>query len=103
MAWFVLNTDNIWYGQLMLLHTMSVKRDGKEEPVDTECAWYEWTALADREAACDCISATRIERLALKPKGGLTCARLTGWCLLLLALVIRWVPPSQSLPSPWPS
>jgi hypothetical protein len=39
MTWFVLNTDNIWYGQLMLLNTMSVKRDGKEEPVDTECAY----------------------------------------------------------------
>jgi hypothetical protein len=37
----------------------------------TECAWCEWTANADREAARDCISATRVERLALRPKGGL--------------------------------
>jgi hypothetical protein len=39
--------------------------------IGTECAWCEWTANADREAACDCISATRVQRLALKPKGAL--------------------------------
>jgi hypothetical protein len=38
-GWFVLNTDNIWYGQLKLLFIMSVKIDGKEEPVDKECAY----------------------------------------------------------------
>jgi hypothetical protein len=37
-TWFVLNTDNIWYGHLKLLFTTSVKIDGKEEPVDMECA-----------------------------------------------------------------
>jgi hypothetical protein len=35
---FVLNPYNVWYGQLKLLFTMFVKKDGKEEPVDMECA-----------------------------------------------------------------
>ncbi len=54
--------------------------------------------------AGDCISATRVGRtVGAEAERGLTCARLTGWCLLLLALVIRWLPPSPPLPSPWPS
>jgi hypothetical protein len=36
---FVLNPDNIWHGRLMLLFSMSVKIDGKEGPVDTECTY----------------------------------------------------------------
>ena len=35
---FVLSPDNVWYGRLKLLFTMSVKIDGQEEPVDIECA-----------------------------------------------------------------
>ena len=45
--------------------------DGSEQddwPIagGTECARYEWTANADGEAACDCISATRVQRLEVK-------------------------------------
>jgi len=36
---FELSLDNVWYGQLKLLFTMSVKIDGQEEPVDIECAY----------------------------------------------------------------
>ncbi len=55
--------------------------------------------------ASDCIflRPESVERLALKPKGAFVCAWLMGRCLLLIALVIRGVRPSSSLPSPWPS
>ena len=36
---FVLNPDNVWYGRLKLLFTMSVKIDSQEEAVDIECAY----------------------------------------------------------------
>ena len=36
---FVLSQDNVWYGKLKLLFTMSVKIDGQEEPVDIGCAY----------------------------------------------------------------
>ena len=36
---FVLSADNVWYGRLQLLFTMSVKTDGQEEPVDIVCAY----------------------------------------------------------------
>ena len=35
----VLSPDNVWYGRLKLLFSMSVKIDGQEEPVDIECAY----------------------------------------------------------------
>lgn len=36
---FVLNPDNVWYGRLKLLFTISVQMDGQDEPVDLECAY----------------------------------------------------------------
>jgi hypothetical protein len=36
---FVLSPDNVWYGRLKLLFTISVKIDGQDEPVDLECAY----------------------------------------------------------------
>jgi hypothetical protein len=36
---FMLNPDNVWYGWLKLIFTMSVKIDDKEEPVDMECEY----------------------------------------------------------------
>ena len=36
---FVLSPDNVWYGRLKLLFTMSVQIDGQEDPVDIECAY----------------------------------------------------------------
>ena len=36
---FVLSPDNVWYGRLKLLFTMSVNIDGQDEPVDIECAY----------------------------------------------------------------
>ena len=36
---FVLSPDNVWYGRLKLLFTMSVQIDGREDPVDIECAY----------------------------------------------------------------
>ena len=36
---FVLSPDNVWYGRLKLLFTISVKIDGQDEPVDIECAF----------------------------------------------------------------
>ena len=36
---FVLNPDNVWYGRLKLLFTISVQIDGQDEPVDLECAY----------------------------------------------------------------
>ena len=36
---FVLSLDNVWYGRLKLLFTISVKIDGQDEPVDLECAY----------------------------------------------------------------
>ena len=39
MERFVLSPDNVWYGRLKLLFTMSVQIDGKDEPVDVECAY----------------------------------------------------------------
>ena len=39
-AEIVLSPDNVWYGKLKLLFTMSVKIDGQEEPVDIGCAYF---------------------------------------------------------------
>ena len=36
---FVLSPDNVWYGRLKLLFTISVKSDGRDEPVDLKCAY----------------------------------------------------------------
>jgi len=36
---FVLNPDNVWYGRLKLLFTISVQIDGQDEPVGLECAY----------------------------------------------------------------
>ena len=36
---FVLSADNVWYGRLKLLFTMSVKTGGQEEQFDIECAY----------------------------------------------------------------
>ena len=36
---FVLGPDNVWYGRLKLLFSISVKIDGQNEPVDIECAY----------------------------------------------------------------
>ena len=36
---FVLGQDNVWYGRLKLLFSISVKIDGQNEPVDIECAY----------------------------------------------------------------
>jgi len=35
----VLNPDNVWYGRLKLLFTISVQMDGQDDPVDLECAY----------------------------------------------------------------
>ena len=39
MERFVLSPDNVRYGRLKLLFTISVKIDGQEEAVDIECAY----------------------------------------------------------------
>ena len=36
---FVLGQNNVWYGRLKLLFSISVKIDGQNEPVDIECAY----------------------------------------------------------------
>jgi hypothetical protein len=36
---FVLSADNVWYGRLKLLFKIYVKVDGKDEPVEIECAY----------------------------------------------------------------
>ena len=36
---FVLSPENVWYGRLRLLFTISVQIDGQEEPIDLECAF----------------------------------------------------------------
>jgi hypothetical protein len=36
---FVLSPDNVWYGRLKLLFSISVQVDGQDEPVDIECAY----------------------------------------------------------------
>ena len=36
---FVLSPNNVWYGRLKLLFTISVKIDGQDEPVDLKCAF----------------------------------------------------------------
>jgi hypothetical protein len=36
---FVLSPDNIWYGRLKLLFRITVQVDGKEDPVDVDCAF----------------------------------------------------------------
>ena len=36
---FVLSPDNVWYGRLKLLFTISVRVDGKDEPIEIECAY----------------------------------------------------------------
>ena len=36
---FVLSADNVWYGRLKLLFKINVKVDGKDEPVEIECAY----------------------------------------------------------------
>ena len=36
---FVLSADNVWYGRLKLLFSMSVKVDGQDAPVEIECAY----------------------------------------------------------------
>jgi len=36
---FSLDPDNVWYGRLKLLFTLSVKIDGQDDPVRLECAY----------------------------------------------------------------
>ena len=36
---FVLSADNVWYGRLKLLFSMSVTVDGQDAPVEIECAY----------------------------------------------------------------
>ena len=36
---FVLSLDNVWYGRLKLLFTLSVHIDGQAQPVEPECAY----------------------------------------------------------------
>ena len=36
---FVLSPDNVWYGRLKLLFTISVEIEGQDEPVNLECAY----------------------------------------------------------------
>ena len=36
---FVLNPDNVWFGRLKLLVTLSVQMDGQDDSVDLECAY----------------------------------------------------------------
>ena len=36
---FVLSPDNVWYGKLKLLFTISVEIDGQDEPVELQCAY----------------------------------------------------------------
>jgi len=36
---FVLSPDNVWYGRLKLLFRITVKVDGKDDPVDMDCAY----------------------------------------------------------------
>ena len=36
---FVLSPDNVWYGRLKLLFRLTVQVDGKEDPVDIDCAF----------------------------------------------------------------
>ena len=36
---FVLGPDNVWYGRLKLLFSISVQVDGQDDPVDIECAF----------------------------------------------------------------
>ena len=35
----MLSPDNVWYGRLKLLFTLSVKIDGNEDPMDIKCAF----------------------------------------------------------------
>ena len=39
MERFVLSPDNVWYGRLKLLFTISVEIDGQDEPVELQCAY----------------------------------------------------------------
>ena len=39
----MLSQDNVWYGRLKLLFTMSVKIDGQKEPIDMECAYVSFS------------------------------------------------------------
>ena len=39
MEAFVLSPDNVWYGRLKLLFTLSVEIDDQDEPVDLKCAY----------------------------------------------------------------
>ena len=36
---FVLSPNNVWYGRLKLLFRITVKVDGKDDPVDMDCAF----------------------------------------------------------------
>jgi hypothetical protein len=36
---FSLGPDNVWYGRLKLIFTLSVKIDGQDDPVQLECAY----------------------------------------------------------------
>ena len=36
---FILSPDNVWYGRLKLLFTISVNIDGQDEPVEIQCAY----------------------------------------------------------------
>ena len=36
---FNLSPDNVWYGRLKLLFSISVQVDGQSEPVEIECAY----------------------------------------------------------------
>ena len=36
---FSLSPDNVWYGRLKLLFSLSVQIDGQDDPVQLECAY----------------------------------------------------------------
>ena len=43
---FVLNPDNVWYGRLKLLFSISVKTDGSDEVKKIDCAYVFFSTIS---------------------------------------------------------
>ena len=56
---FVLSPENVWYGKLSLIFTMSIQIDGQVDPVDLE----------SRQVECAFISVLYHDDIKLEPSG----------------------------------
>ena len=54
---FVLSPENVWYGRLRLLFTISVQIDSQEEPIDLECAFisFLYDIKLKKSGVCHCV------------------------------------------------